>query len=290
MVSTCFFPRTFFSRLAIVATAIALVALPGATQAQTTSSSSSPGYSSSSDWQAALAKLDMPAAPSAKASAQYGQYGRRNNRRYPYYNSNWSHFAFEIGAGPTAPIGNASRDWETWGYNVNVGAGWNFSRYFGALIEYQFNRMKIPGHTLTALAIDNGIPQLGGNINIWSFTFDPIVYMPVSPRFGAYVTGGGGFYRKVTNFTEPALSTQCDYYYFYCYSGYTPVTVAHSSSNQLGANLGLGLYWNAFGDYSNAKLFAETRYVYVNSPLASSKNPYGSGTTEFMPVTVGLRF
>jgi len=290
MVSTCFSPRTFFSRLAIAATAIALVALPGATQAQTTSSSSSPGYSSSSDWQAALAKLDMPAAPSAKASAQYGQYGRRNNRRYPYYNSNWSHFAFEIGAGPTAPIGNASRDWETWGYNVNVGAGWNFSRYFGALIEYQFNRMKIPGHTLTALAIDNGIPQLGGNINIWSLTFDPILYMPMSPRFGTYLTGGGGFYRKVTNFTEPALSTQCDYYYFYCYSGYTAQTVAHSSSNQLGANLGLGLYWKAFGDYSNAKLYAETRYVFVNSPLASPKNPYGSGTTEFLPVTVGLRF
>src|SRR6185437_4963310 len=144
MVSNCFSPRIFLSRLAIAATAFALVALPGAAQAQT--ASSSPGYSSSSDWQAALAKLDMPAAPSAKASAQYGQYGRRNNRRYPYYNSNWSHFAFEIGAGPTAPIGNASRDWETWGYNVNVGAGWNFSRYFGALIEYQFNRMKIPGH------------------------------------------------------------------------------------------------------------------------------------------------
>jgi len=284
MVSNCFSPRSFFSRLAIAATAVALVALPGATQAQTTASS--PGYSSSSDWQAALAKLDMPATPTAKASAQYGQYGRRTNRRYPYYNSNWSHFAFEIGAGPTAPIGNASRDWETWGYNFTMGAGWNFSRYFGTLIEYQFNRMKIPGNTLTAIAIDNGIPQLGGNINTWSFTLDPILYMPMSPRFGTYITGGGGFYRKVTNFTEPALA--CDPFFFYCST--VPSTVAHSSSNQLGANLGFGLYWKAFGDYSNAKLYAETRYVFVNSPLASSKNPYGSGTEEFLPVTLGLRF
>jgi len=173
MVSNCFSPRIFLSRLAIAATAFALVALPGAAQAQT--ASSSPGYSSSSDWQAALAKLDMPAAPSAKASAQYGQYGRRNNRRYPYYNSNWSHFAFEIGAGPTAPIGNASRDWETWGYNVNVGAGWNFSRYFGALIEYQFNRMKIPGHTLTALAIDNArvaVAVQSGPVRRWTADLD----------------------------------------------------------------------------------------------------------------------
>jgi hypothetical protein len=290
MVSTCFSPRSFFNRLAIAATAAALIALPGAVQAQT--NTSSPQYSSSSEWQSALASLDMPAAPTAKASAQYGQYGRRNpNNRYPYYQSNWSHLAFEVGAGATAPVGNAKRDgWETWGYNVMVGAGWNFNSHFGALIEYQFNRMKIPGSTLTALAIDNGIPQLGGNINTWSLTFDPIAYMPLSPRFGTYLTGGGGFYRKVTNFTESVLSTQCDPIYFYCYQGYVPTTVAHSSSNQLGANIGFGLYWKAFGDYSNAKLYAETRYVFVNSPLASPKDPYGSGTEGFLPVTFGLRF
>jgi len=289
MVSTCLSPRRFLSRLAIAAAAAALIALPGAIQAQTTTTS--PQYSSSSEWQTALASLDMPAAPSAKASAQYGQYGRRPNNRYPYYQSNWSHLAFEVGGGGTAPIGNAKRDgWETWGYNINVGAGWNFNRHFGALIEYQFNRMKIPGSTLTALAIDNGIPQLGGNINTWSLTFDPIAYMPMSPRFGTYLTGGGGFYRKVTNFTEPALATQCDPFYGLCYSGYVPTTVAHSSSNQLGGNIGFGLYWKAFGDYSNAKLYAETRYVFVNSPLASPKDPYGSGTQGFLPVTVGLRF
>jgi len=288
MVSTCFSPRRFFSRLAIAAAAAALIALPGAIQAQTTASS--PQYSSSSDWQTVLAELDRPAAPNAKASAQYGQYGRQPNNRYPNYDSNWSHFALEVGGGGTAPIGNAAHHWETWGYNINVGAGWNFNKYFGTLFEYQFNRMKIPGSTLSALAINNGLFQLGGNINTWSLTVDPILYMPLSPRFGTYVTGGGGFYRKVTNFTQPALSVQCDPFYGLCYSGYVPTTVAHSSSNQIGANIGFGLYWRAFGDYSNAKLYAESRYVFVNSPLASPKNPYGSGTQGFLPITVGLRF
>ncbi|MGB7190051.1 MAG: hypothetical protein WBD10_07945 [Acidobacteriaceae bacterium] len=290
MVSTSVFSRTLLSRFAIAASALALLALPCAVQAQaSTASEGGQQYSSSSDWKAYLTSYDFDGAPGASASPQYGQYGRRNNSPYPYQ-SRWSHMAFEVGGGFTAPVGNAARNWETWGYNVNVGAGWNFSKYFGALVEYQFNRMKIPGHTLTDLAVSNGIPQLGGNINTWSLTLDPIIYLPVSHSFGTYVTGGGGFYRKVTNFTESVLSTQCDPYYGFCYSGYVPTTVAHSSSNQLGANLGFGLYWKAFGDSSNAKLYTEARYVWVNSPESSASDPYGSGTEGFIPVTVGLRF
>lgn len=291
MVSRCAFSRTNLIRLAIAASTAVLLTLPCAAQAQfSPASSSDQPSSSSSEWKAALASYDLAAAPKATASAQYGQYGQRNG--YPNYNNRWSHMAFEIGGGPTAPIGNAARDgWETWGYNVTAGVGWNFSRYLGTMVEYQFNRMKIPGSTLSALAIANGTSTpIGGNINTWSLTLDPIVYLPTGPSTGAYITGGGGFYRKVTNFTEPVLSTQCDPYYFYCYQNFVPVTVAHSSSNQGGLNLGLGLYWKVFGPSSNAKLYTEARYVWVDSPQASSSDPYGSGTEGFIPVTIGLRF
>lgn len=304
MVSRCAFSRSSMVRLAIAASTAALLALPCAAQSSSSSqpqfttvaeSSSQPAsapaeYSSSSEWRASLDNYGLAAAPKASASAQYGQYGRRTNN-YPNYQSRWSHLAFEIGGGPTAPIGNAARNWETWGYNVTAGVGWNFSRYLGALIEYQFNRMKIPGSTLTALALanDTGTP-IGGNINTWSLTLDPIIYLPATHSMGAYVTGGGGFYRKVTNFTESVSSVQCDPFYGFCYQDFVPVTVAHSSSNQAGANIGLGLYWKVFGEGSNAKLYTEARYVWVNSPLASPSDPYGSGTEGFIPVTIGLRF
>lgn len=305
MVPHCAFSRSSLVRLAIAASTTALLALPCAAQSSSSSQpqfspapesisqpSSAPAqYSSSAEWKQSLATYDLAAAPSASASAQYGQYGRRTNNRYPNYQSRWSHLAFEIGGGPTAPVGNAARNWETWGYNVTAGAGWNFSKYFGALFEYQFNRMKIPGHTLTALAIANGTgTPIGGNINTWSLTLDPIIYLPASPSMGAYITGGGGFYRKVTNFTESVSSVQCDPFFGFCYQNFVPVTVAHSSSNQGGLNLGLGLYWRAFGPDSNAKLYTEARYVWVDSPLASPEDPYGSGTEGFIPVTIGLRF
>jgi hypothetical protein len=286
MVSNCFSSRGLLNRIAIAVSTFALFALPCAMRAQIgTAPEGGQQYSSSADWKTYLADYDFDGAAGAGPSAQYGQ-----NNRYPNYTSRWSHLAFEAGVGPTAPIGNDVRDgYDTWGYNITTGVGWNFTKRIGTMIEYQFDKQKIPGSTLTALAIANGLTTpLGGNINTWSLTIDPIIYQPFTKSVGGYVTGGGGFYRKVTNFTEPALETECDIYF--CYSGYVPQTVAHSSSNQGGLNLGVGLYWKAFGQDSNAKLYGEARYVWVDSPVASLSDPYGEGTEGLIPVTLGIRF
>ena len=285
MVTHCSFSRRQLNRLAIAATIFALFALPYAAQAENGAATpeGGPQYSSSSDWKAYLTSDDFDGAPGGSASPQYGQYGKNNP--YPESTSLLSHLAFEAGAGFTAPIGNTAHGWETYGYNIRAGAGWNFDKRFGALIEYQWNRDKIPGSTLTALANESGLNQpLGGNVNTWSFTLDPIIYQPFTTSFGGYVTGGGGFYRKVTNFT--ALFPGCSYYY----CSYFPSTVAHSSSNQGGLNFGVGFYWKAFGEDSNTKLYTEVRYVWVDSPVASNEDPFGSGTQSTIPVTFGVRF
>jgi hypothetical protein len=285
MVSTCIFSRRSLNRLAVAASTFVLFALPCAVQAQSgPAPEGGQQYSSSADWKSYLTDYDFDGAPGASASPQYGQ----SNNRYPDYTSRWSHVAFEAGAGFTAPVGNATHGWETYGYNVRVGAGWNFTKKLGALLEYQFNKDKVPGSTLTQLAIQSGVgTPLGGNVNTWSLTLDPIYYVPLTHSFGGYVTGGGGFYRKVTNFTAPEIGYSC---YYFCYEGYFPTTIAHSSSNQGGLNIGVGGYWKAFGEDSNAKLYAEVRYVWVDSPVASNQDPYGSGTEGTIPVTFGIRF
>lgn len=289
MVSHCFSSRVLLNRIAVAASAFALFSLPYAAQAQTgPAQEGGQQYSSSADWKSYLTDYDFDGAPGASASPQYGQ-----NNRYPDYTSKWSHLAFEAGAGFTAPVGNDTHPYqspsfnvnETWGYNVTVGAGWNFTKRIGALLEYQFDKQKIPGATLTDLAISNGSSTpIGGNVNTWSFTVDPIFYQPFTKKFGGYVTGGGGFYRKVTNFTAPSLA--CDF--LFC--EFVPETVAHSSSNQGGLNFGVGFYWKAFGEDSNAKLYAETRYIWVNSPQSSNSDPWGGGTEGLVPATFGIRF
>lgn len=283
MASNCFFSRNLVTRFAIAVSAFALTAVPYAAKAQAAPEGGKM-YSSSADWKSYLSDYDFDGAPGASASPQYGQ----GNNHYPEYTSHWSHLAFEAGAGFTAPVGNTAHGWETYGYNFRAGAGWNFTKHIGLMLEYQWNRDKIPGSTLTALAIANDLnTPLGGNVNVWSLTMDPIIYLPINHSFGSYVTGGGGFYRKVTNFTVPVLG--CADYYCY-YVGYYPQTIAHSSSNQGGLNIGLGFYWKAFGEDSNTKLFTEARYVWVDSPIASNENPYGSGTQGTIPVTLGVRF
>lgn len=297
MVSNCFSSRGLLNRIAIAASTFALFALPCALRAQVGSAlEGDQQYSSSADWKSYLTSYDFDGEPGASASPQYGQ-----NNRYPEYTSKWSHLAFEAGAGFTAPIGNDTHPYEspsfnvpvTWGYNIVAGGGWNFTKRLGVLLEYQFDKQKIPGSTLTSIyneAISQGVPlsgPLGGNVNTWSFTVDPIFYQPFTKTLGGYVTGGGGFYRKVTNFTNPELEEEC---YYYCEEGYAYQTVAHSSSNQGGLNFGVGFYWKAFGEDSNAKFYAETRYVWVNSPVSSNSDPWGGGTEGLIPVTFGMRF
>jgi hypothetical protein len=294
MMEHCLLSRSLVRRVALAASLVTLAAIPCAAIAQTADASddghegSSPAnYSSSLEWKSYVRTDDSPgdALPgSPRPSPQYGQ----SNTRYPEYNSRWSRVAIEAGVGFTAPVGNTTHGWETYGYNIKAGAGWNFTKRLGVLLEYQWNRDKIPGSTLTQLAIASGsnVP-FGGNVNTWSFTLDPIFYLPVTKRAGAYVTGGGGFYRKVTNFTAPVLSISC---YYYCYEGYYPTTIAHSSSNQGGLNIRAGFYWKALGEDSNAKFFAEAGYLWVDSPVASNSDPYGSGTSSLVPVTFGIRF
>jgi len=290
MVSYCFSSRSLLNRLVVAAAILSVCALPCAARAENGAAAPAGGqqYSSSSDWKTYLANFDFDGAPDASASPQYGQYGKNNP--YPEATSRWSHLAFEAGAGFTAPIGNdvsggkpvGLYGYDTWGYNISLGGGWNFTKHIGALLEYQFNRNKIPGATLAAL----GVP--GGNINTWSLTIDPIVYIPITQSFGAYATGGGGFYRKVTNFTAPEEEEEC---YYFCYYGYANETIGHFSSNQGGMNIGVGGYWKAFGPDSNAKLYAEARYVWVDSPKLTSDTVFnGEGTEGLIPVTFGVRF
>ena len=308
MVANCDRSCPLSRRIVIAASALAIgFSLSAAAQTATVSDNSTePSFSSSSI--EALLSPDAfvggssSALPASNAIAS-PQYGNQRSPQYPGYQNRLSHIAFEGGVGFTIPVGNdtnfsqaavtagiLSPD-ESLGYNFNVGAGWNFTKHIGALIEFSFQRMGMPGDYLNAEAAASGIGSggLGGNINTWSLTLEPIYYVPFSHKSGGYVTGGGGFYRKVSNFTEPVDSCSISIYGEICEQA--PETVGHFSSNQGGLNLGLGVYRKLFGEDSNAKFFAEARYVWVNSPKASSSNSFqGSGTEGLVPVSFGIRF
>ncbi|HET7103618.1 MAG TPA: outer membrane beta-barrel protein [Terracidiphilus sp.] len=254
------------------------------TPAAATESSSADSTSAALDLMADNAfAAALPADP---AAAMPGG-GQRQSGRYRS-RSPFSNLAFAVGGGFNAPTAESS-PYITWGGNVNLGVGYRFNPYFSLMTEYQFISDKLPGALIAQTGAD------GGHAHIWSLTMAPVLdLMPYSTN-SIYVTGGGGFYRKVTSFTDPVLAQYCNY--FYCGVYTTNVVVGHFSSNQGGWNIGAGFTHRLGGMYgdSRMKLFAEVRYLDVLTPAVTTQ-PNGLGTTtvgpdtKLVPVTFGVRW
>jgi opacity protein-like surface antigen len=193
--------------------------------------------------------------------------------------------AFEASGGFNAPVSDSV----TYGGQFTLGAGVHFDKRLSMLAEYQFLDAKLPG----SLIAEAG--ATGGHAHIWSFTLDPVVSLFPKSKNDIYVTGGGGFYRKVTSFTDPELTEYC---YYFCSVGTTNAVVGHFSSNQGGWNIGGGYEHRLGGMYGDSKmtLFAEARYVDVLTPAVIGATPNGLGATtvaadtKMIPVNLGVRF
>jgi hypothetical protein len=234
----------------------------------------------------------LPSAPAADGSGGGKGAGQEAGTKHGIFS--FSHLAFEAGAGFNGPIGNDTGTttidgatygpFITWGGNFTAGGGLHFSKRFSALIEYQFIDDKLPGALIYQLSQGNAT---GGNAHIWSFTLDPVIDLFPKHSNSVYVTGGGGFYRKVTSLTVPEEVEEC---YYYCGIGVENGLYGHISSNQGGANVGVGFSHRLGGVYGDgqAKLFAEARYLFIDSPPITASN--GLGTTELIPVTFGVRW
>jgi hypothetical protein len=254
---------------------------------------STAGYSSSQDGlgQAGvsasglqMAEFSLPGNPASGGAAafgggagagQYGQGGDSGGGHHKMFHS----LAFELGGGFNGPVGNDT-PYITWGGNFTGGAGFHFSKVFSTLLEYQFMDDKLPGAFISEVGTQSGDAHFN------SITGSPVIDLTPKRHNGAYLVGGFGFYHKSTNFSDYVC---CDIY------GYSePENVLSVTSNQWGGNAGLGLYHRLGGDLygpdsaGTSEIFAEARYLYVHTPPISQSN--GLGTTELIPVTVGVRF
>jgi hypothetical protein len=273
-----------------------LAMLVGASASAQSSSSSNqitrfaPGESSSSSYQFTDEDGVNGATALRTAAASLGAEGggAAAGQDYSSKHSLLGNLAFDASAGFNAPAGNTS-SYVTWGGNFTAGGGLHFSHRFSLLAEYQFIDDKLPGN----LIAETG--ATGGNAHIWSLTLDPVIDLFPKSINSVFVTGGGGFYRKVTNFTDPEEAEYCEYYY--CGIETENAVVGHFSSNQGGWNVGGGFTHKVGGLYGDGKmkLFAEVRYLDVLSP-ASAIAPDGLGTatvaagTRLIPVSLGVRW
>lgn len=188
---------------------------------------------------------------------------------------NTNRLMFKIGGGFTQPVRETDGRLNT-GFNLGAGVGVNLAPWLGIMGEFGYNDLNLTNAALSAA----GVP--GGSARIYSVTANPIVRFNPRGRFDAFLTGGGGFYRRTVEFTEASVGTVTafDPFYGVFYPVNVPVTnvLGSVSQNKGGLNAGGGVSFRLRGD-SNTKLFAEARYHYLfTTPVR----------TTILPVTFGI--
>jgi opacity protein-like surface antigen len=184
-------------------------------------------------------------------------------------------FTYDFGAGFTTPVGNTGRHLdEAW--NIQGGAGINFSQYFGTLLQLQYGTFGINGSTLNNL----GFPD--GTVRAFSATIDPIVHLHPQGPLDVYLIGGGGYYHRQQEFTRPSAASFVGFdpfFGFYRFLAPVNEVLETYSVNKPGVNIGAGL---ALGSKWRGKFFAEARY----HRIFMGNNQH----TDYVPVTFGYRW
>ena len=219
------------------------------------------------------------------------------------------------------PVGD-TQYYETPSYDFQVGAGRNFSKSLGVMLQFDYDHFGLQSATLanqsyiynygcsagSVSAGSCGVTGLDGSNHVWSVTLNPTFTLATEGSLGAYAVVGGGYYHKVTDFTEPGVGTYCDPYGYYgCYQYNSNQVIDHYTSNAGGVNGGLGLTYRV-SKFSNERFYLEARYVVVfnqqrvgltaqnvgtsfgASYTGTNFYPANSDRTTYVPITIGLRF
>jgi len=185
-------------------------------------------------------------------------------------------FTFNLGAGGTAPVYGTGTRHDT-GWNALAGVGFHPIPFLGVRGEFQYNSFDVNGTTLTSLAFPNG------NTSVWSLTLNPVINLGARGPVSAYLIGGGGLYRRNTEFTTPTIAsvTAYDPYFNYFYRVGVPADQVLASQSVLkpGVNGGAGISFRVGS--RRTRIFAEARYHHMyTQPRA----------TTYLPVTVGIQW
>lgn len=271
-------------------------------------------YSSSAGASETATAEDFTFSKAEPASAETQPPPRRRRYGRPNYNDRLhnadgsSKIAAVIGGGFTVPTGDITTKYLKTSWKFQGGVGYNVSKKLGVMVQFDWDNFGLPGNLLNSqqnyynsigFVDQNNQPidfsGLDGHTHIWSLTLNPTFTFYDSEKVGAYAVVGGGFYHKVTNFTLPAIGQGFSYYYGPYQYQYNQNFDAYTS-NSAGVNGGLGVTYK-LSRFSNQKLFAEVRYVHTfNSVRPASAAPLtnlfpgNSSTSDYLPITVGLRF
>jgi hypothetical protein len=268
-----------------------------------------------SDPTAANPRFDLGAAAFRSSQPPPRRYGRPNYSAKTSNSDGSAKYEFLAGVGAGLPLGN-THAYETPNWGFQTGGGRNFNRNFGVILQFDYDHFGLQAATInnetgiynTLLgctpaesAAGSCVAGLDGNNHVWSFTLNPTFTLAAPGLWNAYAVLGGGFYHKVTNFTQPTTQEECSIYG----CGYFSVTstVGRYTSNAAGVNGGFGVTRKLY-TLSNLRVYLEARYVLIfnqqrngitaanvsTAPASANFYPANSNRTTYLPIKLGVRF
>jgi len=185
-------------------------------------------------------------------------------------------FTVNVGGGLTTITGRDAGRLDHGG-NLQVGAGYNFNRFFGITGNFMFNQLGITGSELVRLNVPDG------NARAYTFTVDPTLRLPLGQNWSVYVLAGGGYLRRTIEFTQPTVAQTIifDPWWGYLGPALVPVNqILGSVTSNAGAfDVGAGV--NIPLPVPRLHLFVESRYIHGFTDKSN---------TIIVPITVGIRW
>jgi opacity protein-like surface antigen len=207
--------------------------------------------------------------------SSFAQTGSSSSSTTTNNDDDFHRFTFKAGGGWTPVTGELHDRLQNGGHFL-VGAGYNFNRRFGALLEYQLNELGVRDNVVAALSVP------AADARIWSITVNPQVKLIQRDRWDVYAIGGVGYYRRTVDLLEPTVAPVLVFDPFFGFV--TPVLVPTSSvigsirRNGVGLNGGAGFSVKIGGGVS---AFAESRFHWADHDVINST---------IAPVSFGIRF
>jgi opacity protein-like surface antigen len=185
-------------------------------------------------------------------------------------------YTLDAGAGVSPLVGAISSRLNS-GWHITFGGGCNFTPHFTTIIDYTYNGFGVSQKVLNEAEVPSG------KAHMQSITVNPKLRLNRHSKFGPYVTGGVGYYRRTVEFTRPALVPVFIYDPFFgvFFDTLVPAdeVLGRITEDGVGGSLGGG-FDIKLGD-SGLKFFSEARYHYTNT---------GRIVTRMVPVTFGIRW
>jgi opacity protein-like surface antigen len=215
-----------------------------------------------------------PADQSNGQEASTEELGHRKVKPREY--KNWN---FNVGGGGSLTNGETTKFARGGGIIGAAGAARNFSKYFGVRVDFQWDDLPLRNSALELAQAP------GATSHVYSFTFDPIINIPVTKVWSGYLVFGPGFFHRSGKLDSSAVvpGSACNPFWSWwgtCFNGSIPLNKQYlsASENEFGLNFGGGVARKITPRF---ELYGEFRYLHGT----------GNGiTTDLRPITVGLRW